>query len=119
MLPFKSPPSGMWYVTLVLTEQTGAPTNGGYSSDYYLNIPPQIAGSGSPPPDTTPPTVSIGSPTSGNVSGTVTVSANASDNVGVTRVDFYVNGGLVGSDSAAPVPVFVEHHQARQWFGDS
>ncbi len=55
-----------------------------------------------PPPDTTPPTVSISSPTSGNVSGTVMVSANASDNVGVARVDFYVNGGLVGSDSAAP-----------------
>ncbi len=55
-----------------------------------------------PPPDMTPPTVSIASPTGGNVSGTVTVSANASDNVGVTRVDFYVNGALVGTDNAAP-----------------
>ena len=54
------------------------------------------------PPDTTPPTVSISSPTGGNVSGTVTVSASASDNVGVARVDFYVNGGLVDTDSAAP-----------------
>ncbi len=53
-------------------------------------------------PTLTPPTVSIASPTGGNVSGTVTISANASDNVGVTRVDFYVNGVLVGSDATAP-----------------
>jgi hypothetical protein len=96
------PPAGTWYVSLVLTEQTGAPTNDGFSPDYYLNFPTKIAGSGSPPPDTTPPTVSISAPTGGNVSGTVTVSTNATDNVGVARVDFYVNGGKVGSDSTAP-----------------
>jgi len=50
----------------------------------------------------TPPTVSIASPTGGNVAGTITVSANASDNVGVTRVEFYVSGTLVGIDAAAP-----------------
>ena len=52
--------------------------------------------------DPTPPTVSITSPTGGNVAGTVTVSATASDNVGVTHVDFYVNGALAVSDSTAP-----------------
>src|SRR5205809_184314 len=40
-------------------------------------------------PDTTPPTVSITAPTSGaTVSGTTTVSATASDNVGVAGVQF-------------------------------
>jgi YVTN family beta-propeller protein len=55
-----------------------------------------------PPPDTTPPTASIASPTGGTVSGVITISASASDNVGVTRVDLAVNGTVVASDSAAP-----------------
>src|SRR5439155_7685948 len=41
------------------------------------------------PPDTTPPTVSITAPAAGStVSGTVTVSASATDNVGVVGVQF-------------------------------
>ncbi len=56
--------------------------------------------------DTTPPTTSITSPANGaTVSGTVTVSANASDNVGVSRVELYVDGGLVGSDTTAPYQI--------------
>jgi peptidoglycan/xylan/chitin deacetylase (PgdA/CDA1 family) len=48
--------------------------------------------------DATPPTVSIVSPTSGSsVAGTVPVTANASDNVAVDHVDFFVDGLLVGS----------------------
>lgn len=55
-------------------------------------------------PDTTPPTVAITSPASGsNVSGTITVSANASDNVAVASVQFTVDGQNVGSaDTSAP-----------------
>ena len=102
VLPYTLPPSGRWYVALVLTEYTGGGVNGGYSVDNYLRFPDQISGSGPPPTDTTPPTVSITSPATGNVSGTVTMAANASDNVGVTRVDFYVKGALVGSDNSAP-----------------
>ena len=50
-----------------------------------------------------PPTVDISSPAAaGNVSGVVSMSVNASDNVGVTKVEFYVNGELKGSDTAAP-----------------
>jgi hypothetical protein len=52
--------------------------------------------------DTTPPTVSITSPAVGAVvSGTVTLSANASDNVGVTSVQFQVDGANVGSALAS------------------
>jgi hypothetical protein len=105
IIAWTNPPSGLWYVSMVLTEQAGASGNGGYAVRYWANFPNQIAGSGPPPPppaDTTPPTASITSPTGGTVSGTVTVAASASDNVAVSRVDFYVNGSLVGSDSAAP-----------------
>jgi leucyl aminopeptidase len=53
--------------------------------------------------DTTPPTTSITSPASGaTVSGTVTVTASASDNVGVTRVEFFVDGALQTSDTTSP-----------------
>src|SRR5437867_1170872 len=44
-------------------------------------------------PDTTPPTVSITAPAAGaTVSGTVSVKANASDNVGVVGVQFLLDG---------------------------
>jgi hypothetical protein len=49
--------------------------------------------------DTTPPTVSAGETGS---SGTITLSANASDNVGVTKVEFWVDGALKGTATAAP-----------------
>lgn len=53
-------------------------------------------------PDTTPPSVSLTSPTGGAVSGTVTVTTSATDNVGVTRVDLLVNGSVVATDTTAP-----------------
>jgi len=55
------------------------------------------------PADTTKPTVAIASPSaSSTVSGTATVTVNASDNVGVTRVDLKVGNTVVASDTAAP-----------------
>src|SRR5205823_4026665 len=56
-----------------------------------------------PPPDITPPTTSITSPANGaTVSGTTTVTASASDNVGVTKVEFYLDGALQLTDTTAP-----------------
>ncbi len=53
--------------------------------------------------DTTAPTTSISSPSSGStVSGTTTISASASDNVGVTKVEFYAGSSLIGTDTSAP-----------------
>ena len=50
------------------------------------------------------PTVSISAPASGStVSGSVTVTATASDNVGVASVQFRLNGANLGSpDTTAP-----------------
>ena len=57
--------------------------------------------SSGPPSDTTPPTVSITSPRSGStVSGTTTVSATASDNVGVVGVQFKLDGQNLGAEVA-------------------
>jgi hypothetical protein len=102
VVPFTKPPGGNWYFSMVLTEYAGAPDNDGYAMRAHLNFADLHFITGPGPNDTTPPTASITSPTGGNVSGTVTISANASDNVGVTRVEFYVNGAKVGSSSAAP-----------------
>lgn len=53
--------------------------------------------------DTTPPSVSISVPANNSsVSGTIAITANASDNVGVTKVEFYVNGGLQVTTTTAP-----------------
>lgn len=50
-----------------------------------------------------PPTVSITSPASGaTASGTVSLTASATDNVGVTKVEFYVNSSLVTTETATP-----------------
>jgi hypothetical protein len=56
-------------------------------------------------PDTTPPSVAITSPSTGStvaVGNIVPITATASDNLGVAHVDFYVNGGLRCSKTAAP-----------------
>jgi len=60
---------------------------------------------GGTPPANTAPAVGLTSPTSGqqfNQGSTVTLSATASDNSGVARVEFRVDGALVNSDTGAP-----------------
>jgi subtilisin family serine protease len=56
--------------------------------------------------DTTAPTTSLTDPANGStVVGTITLAATASDNVGVTRVDFYDGTALIGSSTSAPYSV--------------
>ena len=59
------------------------------------------------PPDTQAPTVTITQPTDGTtVVGTVTVSADASDNVAVSGVQFQLNGTNLGAeDTIAPYSI--------------
>jgi Bacterial Ig domain len=55
--------------------------------------------------DNTPPTVAITNPANGAIvvrKSNVTITATASDNVGVTRVEFLVNGGLQCTDTTTP-----------------
>lgn len=56
--------------------------------------------------DPNPPQVALTAPADGaQVSGAVTVSADASDEVGVERVDFLLDGALLASDAQAPYSV--------------
>ncbi|HYP78693.1 MAG TPA: TIGR03118 family protein, partial [Steroidobacteraceae bacterium] len=55
--------------------------------------------------DVTPPTVSLTAPAGGDVSGVVTVSANAADNVGVAQVQFFAGATAIGTDTTAPYTV--------------
>lgn len=57
-----------------------------------------------PVPDTTPPTVSLSSPSNGaTVSSTTAVTAGANDNVGVVGVQFKLDGSNLGNEvTAAP-----------------
>jgi glucose/arabinose dehydrogenase len=55
--------------------------------------------------DNIPPTVSINSPSDGSTvvrKATVAINATANDNVGVTRVEFLVNGALKCTDTSMP-----------------
>ena len=74
-------------------------------------------GGAPPPPDTTPPTVSVTAPAAGaTVSGTnVTVSANASDNVGVAGVQFKLDGANLGAeDTSAPYSHHLGYDSRRE-----
>lgn len=54
-------------------------------------------------PDSTPPALSITAPAIGaTVSGTIAISANASDTQGLQKVRFWVDGVYLGYDSAVP-----------------
>lgn len=56
-----------------------------------------------PPADTTAPATLITSPGDGTpVNGTVPINANASDNIGVTKVEFYINNGKVSETTTSP-----------------
>src|SRR5437867_3448097 len=71
------------------------------------SAPVTVTVSNAPPPDTTPPTVSLTAPANGqSVSGTTPVQATASDNVGVTQVQFLLDGSTsLGVDTTAPYSV--------------
>lgn len=67
------------------------------------NPPFVVIGTGDGGDDTTAPSVSITSPSDGEtVSGSITVTADASDDTGVAQVDFYLDGSLVASDTTSP-----------------
>ncbi|MEX0616177.1 MAG: Ig-like domain-containing protein [Candidatus Woykebacteria bacterium] len=83
--------------TVMISSSNGWDTN-------FDNIVLKILGGTIPPPpvDTIKPTVSVTSPKNGAaVSKTVPISATATDNVKVVRVDFYIDGVKKGSDTTA------------------
>ena len=84
-----NPAAGDWYIGLY-----------GYAAYSGVTLTATYSGGGA---DTTPPTTSLTAPTSGaTVSGTTVVTASASDNVAVTKVEFYLDGVLQSTDTTAP-----------------
>ena len=53
-------------------------------------------------PDSEVPVVAIVSPADGTVSGVVRIDVSASDDVGVTRVELYIDGQPVGTETSEP-----------------
>ncbi|OGN34500.1 MAG: hypothetical protein A3F98_01440 [Candidatus Yanofskybacteria bacterium RIFCSPLOWO2_12_FULL_41_8] len=86
----------------ILNTSQGSSTDGGVIYKF------KIAGTSSSPTPTPTndiifPTVSITSLFSGlTVLGTMTINITATDNIGVTRTEFYVDGALKGTDSTWP-----------------
>ena len=60
--------------------------------------------------DSVSPTgISITSPSGGSTqTGTISVSASASDNVGLAKIEFYVDNNKVGEDSATPFSISLD-----------
>jgi chitinase len=57
--------------------------------------------------DLTPPTVELTSPiNNATVSGTVSITAGASDNVGVSKVEYYLNNALLYATNVSPYNYF-------------
>ncbi len=107
--------SPMWQVNVgnVTSYTVGGLASGGtyyfvvraYDSGGTLSPPSmQVSGVAPPEPDLQRPLLSISAPAQGSViSGTVVVSVNASDNVGVAGVRFEIDGVDAGpEDTAAP-----------------
>jgi hypothetical protein len=91
-----------------ITNSCGHTTHTGYDASTFdnriilSNAVAWLAG-GSGGGDTTLPATSITAPLAGaTVSGTTTVTASASDNVGVTKVEFNLDGVLQSTDTSSP-----------------
>jgi Big-like domain-containing protein len=89
--------------TTYTATSTGSHTLYPWARDAAGNVSPVI---GNPPTvvvDTTEPTVRITSPANDSaVTGTVVVTADVTDDVGVSRVEFYENGNLRALANSAP-----------------
>ena len=87
-----TPAAGAHFYYALVTETDGDRL---WSAPIWVN---QTAGGG----DTTAPTVSA---SESGTSGNITLSATASDAVGVTNVEFYIDGVLRGTDPSSPYSV--------------
>jgi Galactose oxidase-like, Early set domain/Bacterial Ig domain/Kelch motif len=95
--PNAAPPG--YYMLFLLNDQ-GVPS---VAKFVKLQQSGTLGGCGTPePPDVSPPTVNLTAPQNGQVAGTIDVRATASDDRGVARVEFRVDGNLIESDSSSP-----------------
>ncbi len=89
-------PNGSYTLTAIARDAAG-------NTKTSASLTVTVSNTSTPPADTTPPTVTLTAPTAGTISGTVTVSASASDNVGVAGVQFRLQGANLGAeDTSSP-----------------
>ena len=98
----KAAPPG-YYMLFLLNDQ-GVPSVAKFVKLTADGAAPGLCGTPPPPPDTTPPDVDVTEPANGaTVSGSVDVTASASDNVGVVGVRFTLDGQNLGAeDTTSP-----------------
>lgn len=90
------------YYFYATTDSNGGGSRGG-SINHKVTTNDNVIRFAVPSGDTTPPTVAITNPANAaTVSGTVLVTATASDDVGVASVTFLIDGTSVAVDTAAP-----------------
>ncbi|MCA9324742.1 hypothetical protein KDA23_01585 [Candidatus Saccharibacteria bacterium] len=90
-----------------VTMSGNASKNGVYTNPTYGNSSFSFA-----TPDTTAPNVSISSPSAGSkLYLTQTVTIAATDNVGVTKVELFVDGVLKGTDTSSPYAIALNSSQ--------
>lgn len=95
-----SPATGAWTVQIRGTNVPGNAVVGSNSQAYAL-VMSGIAGA--VVPDVAAPVTAVTSPLAGStVTGTISVTADATDDRGVTRVEFYLDGALQSTDTSAP-----------------
>lgn len=93
-----NPEAGTWTITVNAYSVPQGPQN--YSLVYSGAT---RGGAPQPSPDKDTPTVSISAPAHGaTVNGNVTVTVQAHDNVGVTKVELLVDGKAIAEKAAAP-----------------
>ncbi|PYR97136.1 MAG: hypothetical protein DMG16_25650, partial [Acidobacteria bacterium] len=94
--------SNIWYLNLNPTpSDISDKSSAGHNPAWVGSERPSLY-SQSSAPDTTPPTVSISGPANGTtVSGSLSVAATASDNVGVAGVQFKLDGANLGTELTA------------------
>jgi hypothetical protein len=86
------------------SDDLGTPGWDPYFGFGRVNVSKAVLAASSAVTDTTPPTVSITGPTGGTVSGTIAVTGTAGDNVGVARIELWVDGLMNTTASSAASP---------------
>ncbi len=95
-------PSGTYYLEISASNYLDFTQTGGYSVSGSMGKY-NIVGSYSVSEDIISPTITLTSPVNGStISNPVNLAANASDNVGISKVEFYWLGELIGEDTTAP-----------------
>ena len=96
-------------LTYTFSGLTAGQTNCFTVAAYDLASPPNVSAQSTQDCtttlDTTNPTTTITAPAAGTVSGLVSVTATASDNVGVRLVEFYAGATLIGMDLTSPYAI--------------